>query len=225
MSHTFFEEVTKVSNLVQKRRNFYVSVGKRILDIIAVLAAIPIILPVVLITWSAAYFSGGHGFYGQNRVGRHGRIFRCWKIRTMAIESDNILSELLQSNPDAAREWQKSQKLQNDPRITRFGHFLRASSIDELPQIWNILMGDMSLIGPRPFTVNQKCLYDASSPRKSYYDLRPGLSGLWQVYSRNDGEFSDRVSSDEEYADNISLVYDVKIALRTIGVVLRATGK
>jgi len=225
MSHTYFGDISERPVAAPRHQSLYVRGGKRLFDIVAVLLVAPIVMPVVLGVWAATYMAGRTGFYRQLRVGRGGGIFKCWKIRTMAVDADNNLADFLEAHPAAALEWRTTQKLVDDPRITKFGQFLRASSIDELPQFWNVLKGEMSLIGPRPFTPDQKALYDAASVRKSYYAFRPGLSGLWQIKSRNTGEFCDRVTYDEEYADNISLIYDIKIALHTVGVVLRATGK
>jgi len=190
-----------------------------------VLVVLPVILPVIFGAWAAAYLGGGSGFYRQTRVGYAGKAFQCWKIRTMAPDADESLKATLVSDPSAAREWRRTQKLSDDPRVTGFGRFLRETSIDELPQFWNILKGDMSLIGPRPFTPDQKEMYDAAAADRSYYNLRPGLSGLWQITARNAGTFSDRVRFDDEYVQKIAFLYDLKIIFSTIGVVLRATGK
>lgn len=228
MSYMYSDGLDEMSDaalpIERTRPTLYSRGGKRVFDICAVLVVLPIILPVILLAWVAAFLHGGTGFYRQPRVGRHGQVFSCWKIRTMAPGADRKLADFLASNPDAELEWRKTQKLRHDPRIARFGRFLRASSIDELPQFWNVLKGEMSLIGPRPFTVDQKAMYDAVSPHRPYYNLRPGLSGLWQVASRNVGEFCDRVAFDQEYAADLSLRNDLKLVLRTIVVVLRATG-
>jgi len=225
MSHVYFDAVSDTSVSAPRHAGLYRRGGKRLIDVLVVLVCSPIILPVVAIIWLVTIASGGPGFYGQPRVGRHEKVFYCWKIRTMSRGADTTLAKYLRSDPDAAREWHKTQKLKNDPRITKFGRFLRVSSLDEFPQFWNVLKGDMSLIGPRPFAVNQKNLYDEASADGSYYNYRPGLSGLWQVLSRNEGEFRDRVAFDEEYAVNITLATDIKIVFRTFAVLSRATGK
>ncbi len=206
------------------RPGLYLRGGKRVLDIVVSLLVLPIVLPTVLGLWAVMFLNGGSGFYAQLRVGRGGRLFRCLKIRTMAPDADRLLETYLAGDPDAAAEWHRNQKLRNDPRITRFGRLLRRTSLDELPQIWNVLRGDMSLVGPRPFTPDQKALYDAETPAGSYYRLRPGITGPWQVGPRNLGAFADRVRYDEEYAANVSLWRDLGIGLKTVAVVLRATG-
>lgn len=199
--------------------------GKRLLDIVIVLVALPIVLPVILIAWALMSLNGGRGFYRQARIGYRGKVFMCWKIRTMERSADAILSQYIANDPALAAEWHRTQKLANDPRITRLGNILRRTSIDELPQIWNVLKGDMSLIGPRPFTPDQKELYDRGSSTRAYYRLRPGISGLWQVRSRNRGVFRDRIAFDEAYGADLSFIGDLRILLATVMVVLRATGK
>lgn len=199
--------------------------GKRCLDVIAVLLLAPIVLPVVLVAWMVTRRDGHSAFYAQTRVGMDGREFKCWKIRTMINNADEELGRILREDPELAREWRENQKLANDPRVTRWGSALRRTSIDELPQLWNVLCGDMSLIGPRPFTPDQRAMYDECSPTKAYYRLRPGLSGLWQVECRNAGTFADRVAFDEAYEASLTLGGDLSIGLRTVMVVLNATGK
>ncbi|MEM6421078.1 MAG: sugar transferase, partial [Pseudomonadota bacterium] len=159
-------------------------------------------------------------FYRQARLGRHGRVFRIWKLRTMVVDADARLEAYLARNPAARAEWDATQKLKHDPRITIVGRFLRKTSLDELPQLINVLTGQMSLVGPRPMMVNQRHLYDGDS----YYHLRPGLTGLWQVSGRNDCRFVDRVRYDNTYAARISFLTDLGVMLRTVGVVLRGTG-
>ncbi|MGR3290132.1 MAG: sugar transferase [Paracoccaceae bacterium] len=224
MSYTFVEENPDGTDTGEYRFGLYAAGGKRVLDLVALIVILPIVMPLILLAWIVAMSHGSPGFYRQIRVGRNGKNFVCWKIRTMAPDADQKLIDLVRSDPNIAREWKSNQKLSNDPRITSFGKFLRSSSIDELPQIWNVFKGEMSLFGPRPFTPNQRALYDAAAPLGSYYTLRPGISGLWQVESRNTGEFCDRVNYDEEYARSVSLVSDIKIAFRTVAVVLKATG-
>ena len=225
MSYTFIDAIPDAGASEYRRIRHYQQWGKRVFDIVLVVLIMPIALPVLLMAWAVTVMGGGNGLYGQQRVGQGGRVFQCWKLRTMRSDADHALAQMMVDCPDIAREWQANQKLHYDPRITPVGRFLRRSSIDELPQLWNVLTGEMSLIGPRPFTPDQKPLYDASQPNCAYYRLRPGVSGLWQVLSRNDGVFQDRVSYDEIYARNLSLWFDLKIALKTIAVVLRATGK
>lgn len=225
MSYTFIDGISDAGAPESYGTRNYEQWGKRAFDIACVVLILPIALPVLLMAWAITVLGGGSGYYGQQRVGQGGRIFRCWKVRTMRPDADHALAKMLASCPDVAREWRLNQKLKCDPRITPVGRFLRRTSIDELPQLWNVLTGEMSLIGPRPFTPDQKPLYDESGPNCAYYRLRPGISGLWQVRSRNRGVFQDRVSFDEVYAKKMSLWFDLKIALLTLVVILRTTGK
>jgi lipopolysaccharide/colanic/teichoic acid biosynthesis glycosyltransferase len=201
-------------------QGFYSVYAKRMIDVTAVLVALPIILLVVLVLALLVRRDGGPAFYVQDRVGRGGRIFRLWKLRTMVTDADRRLAEHLALNPRARTEWEEHQKLKNDPRITRLGRILRRTSLDELPQLWNVLRGDMSLVGPRPMMPNQCALY----PGQTYYRLRPGLTGFWQVSSRNETSFAGRAVYDAAYADRLSLLTDLLVLLRTVRCVLRGTG-
>lgn len=224
MSYSFADDISVAAQPDRPPRALYRRFGKRILDLVVVALSLPFVLPVILGIWALMYLGGGSGFYRQPRIGRGGRVFNCWKIRTMAPDAEQVLKRYLRSDPDLAREWQRHQKLKNDPRITRLGRFLRRTSLDELPQLWNVLIGDMSLIGPRPFTPDQQALYDQDPASQGYYTLRPGISGLWQVESRNDGAFTDRIAYDATYRARLSFLGDVRIAARTVMVVMRATG-
>ena len=178
-------------------------------------------LPLVGLFAFLVKLDGGPAFYGQPRIGRDGRRFTCWKLRSMVVKADDYLEEYLEANPSAKAEWLVSQKLTHDPRITRIGHFIRKSSIDELPQLWCILKGEMSLVGPRPFLPEQKPLYKGNA----YFMVRPGLTGFWQVSERNESSFSSRTVFDNRYIEEISFMTDLKLILQTIGVVFRATGR
>ncbi|RKS51617.1 lipopolysaccharide/colanic/teichoic acid biosynthesis glycosyltransferase [Paracoccus pantotrophus] len=201
-------------------RSLYSRFIKRPLDITAVLLAVPIVVPVVLILALVILWHGEKPFYTQLRVGRSGRSFRLWKLRTMVEDADRRLAEYLAANPEARAEWDLTQKLKNDPRITSTGRFLRKTSLDELPQLWNVLRGDMSIVGPRPMMIEQAPLY----PGADYYHLRPGVTGLWQISDRNDSTFAARATFDARYAAELSFSSDVAIIARTVGVVLRCTG-
>jgi len=199
--------------------------GKRAFDLFIVLAMVPIALPIIGLAWLLTVLDGGSGFFIQKRVGRDGQIFRCWKVRTMVRDADDLLAKLISEDGAIAGEWQRSQKLDCDPRVTPLGHILRKTSIDELPQLWNVLTGEMSLIGPRPFTPDQKPLYDRLPTADAYYSLRPGISGLWQVDCRNHAGFEERARYDHAYAAGLSFWQDLRIIGRTIGAVCCATGK
>jgi lipopolysaccharide/colanic/teichoic acid biosynthesis glycosyltransferase len=198
----------------------YARHGKRILDVALGLVAAPVVAPLVAVLGLAVRLDGGPAFYGQERVGRGGRHFTCWKLRTMVPDADSRLEAYLDANPAARAEWDATQKLRDDPRVTRFGRFLRISSLDELPQLWNILKGEMSLVGPRPFTPDQRRFYHGAS----YYALRPGLTGYWQIGGRNDATFAQRAVDDARYAREIGLWTDLRTILKTVRVVFRGTG-
>jgi exopolysaccharide production protein ExoY len=211
------------SKVVSVRRNangFYRSFVKRLLDIALVVVVSPIVFTTIGVLALIVRRDGGPAFYGQQRVGRDGEIFTCWKLRTMVIDAESKLAAYLESNPEARAEWERTQKLKNDPRITAFGRFARKSSLDELPQLWNILVGEMSLVGPRPMMPSQQAMYSGTA----YYDLAPGLTGFWQVSERNESTFASRVGFDNRYARELAFGTDVKILLRTVSVVLRGTG-
>ncbi len=190
------------------------------LDIGLVLLSAPVIVPVVLIVALLVARDGHNPFYRQKRIGRNGKIFSMWKIRSMIPNAEEALQAYLAENPKAAAEWRATQKLKNDPRITRIGRFIRRTSIDELPQLWNVANGDMALVGPRPMMVDQAQYYTGSA----YFRLRPGLTGLWQISDRNNCNFVDRVLFDEDYAKSVSFGTDTKVIFSTFGVVLGATG-
>jgi len=193
---------------------------KRVFDTTLIVIALPIILPLILILAACVTSDGARPFYTQIRIGRNGRKFRMWKLRTMMPGAENYLRDYLAGNPVARAEWNATQKLKDDPRVTRVGRFLRRSSIDELPQLWNVLTGSMSLVGPRPMMVDQQAVYHGTS----YYNLRPGITGLWQISDRNEGEFAGRVKYDDAYDRDVSFRTDMSILARTVSVVLRCTG-
>lgn len=200
----------------------YARMPKRLFDIALSLTMLPIVLPLIAILYLCVRIEGGPGFFGHVRVGRNGRPFRCWKIRTMVPDAEARLQALLRDDPAARREWLAGRKLRRDPRITRLGAMLRATSLDELPQIWNVLKGDMSLIGPRPVTAAELDLYGAHRP--AYLALRPGVTGLWQVSGRNALDYADRVMLDVAYVERVTLLHDVMILARTAQAVLNRTG-
>lgn len=199
----------------------YPTTGKRVLDLLLVLASLPVILPLVAMCAAALWFEGGQPFYTQARLGRGGRPFRILKLRTMVRNADQLLQHYLVTDPALRREWNETQKLKNDPRITRVGRFLRATSLDELPQLWNVAKGDMSLVGPRPMMPEQLPLYGDA---RAYFALRPGITGVWQVSVRNEGSFATRARADADYRRGLSLGGDLSLIWRTAGVVLKGTG-
>lgn len=190
------------------------------MDALLVVLSSVLVVPLVLLMALCIMTDGHNPFYSQKRIGRNGRVFRMWKLRTMVIDADACLAKYLSENPAALREWSETQKLKNDPRVTRVGRVLRKTSLDELPQLWNVLWGQMALVGPRPMMVCQRPLY----PGSSYFRLRPGVTGLWQISKRNESTFADRVVFDDTYEQTVSFVTDLRILVRTIGVVVRGTG-
>lgn len=199
----------------------YRSWGKRSLDVMLVLLTLPISAVIIGICAIALWFEGGSPFYTQERLGARGRRFRILKLRTMARDADARLATLLAQDPDLRAEWRDTQKLKNDPRITRIGRILRATSIDELPQIWNVLRGDMSLVGPRPMMPEQLPMYGDA---RAYFALRPGITGAWQVAARNEDSFGSRRAFDADYHTYHSFWEDALLLWQTVFVVLRRTG-
>ena len=195
---------------------------KRWLDVGLVLAAAPFWIPLVGALWILVRHGGAPGFFGHQRVGADGQSFKCWKLRTMIPNAEVALLAYLAENPDAAVEWSQKHKLRDDPRVTGLGRFLRTTSLDELPQLWNVLRGEMSLVGPRPVTRAEIAAYRGFE--WAYFTLRPGITGLWQISARNETTYAERVRSDTQYLLGACLRLDLAILLRTFGVVWRKTG-
>ena len=193
---------------------------KRALDIAATVVTAPIVVPFVALMALLISLDGHNPFYSQMRIGKNGRHFRMWKLRTMVHNADALLEEYLSNNATAKLEWDATQKLKKDPRITLLGRILRKTSMDELPQLLNVLNGTMSLVGPRPMMLCQQDSYTG----RGYYNLQPGITGLWQISDRNEGEFVGRVRYDDIYDRKVSLRTDLWVLIRTVGVVLRGTG-
>jgi exopolysaccharide production protein ExoY len=205
---------------LSRPQGFYRRFVKRVLDVSAVVMAAPVIVPVVGCLALLVARKGGRPFYTQIRVGKDGKSFRMWKLRSMVTDADARMEAYLAENPAARLEWDSTQKLKDDPRVTSFGQFLRRSSLDELPQLWNVLKGDMSLVGPRPMMLNQQSLY----PGDAYYRLRPGITGYWQTSGRNKTTFEARAGYDAAYEADLGLATDLRILGRTVGVVFKGTG-
>lgn len=210
--------------LARKTGPFYLyrHLGKRVLDIAFVLLTLPFSLTIIAICALALWIEGGNPFYTQPRLGKHGKRFSILKLRTMVRDADEVLETYLANDPEMRREWDEMQKLSNDPRITRVGQFLRVTSMDELPQLFNVLKGDMSLVGPRPMMPEQLSMYGDAT---AYEALKPGITGLWQVSARNNARFTYRREVDAAYERSLTLGMDMTILFKTIGVVLRPTGQ
>jgi lipopolysaccharide/colanic/teichoic acid biosynthesis glycosyltransferase len=193
------------------------------MDLVAALVALVLLLPVFLISALLIKLgSPGRIFYRQSRIGRNGKPFEILKFRTMHPSADKTLELLIQDDPTYRVSWEQYQKLLDDPRLTPFGRVMRRMSIDELPQLWNVLKGEMSLVGPRPFLPEQK--NDYGEAYAYYVRAHPGMTGLWQINGRNLTSFADRAEWDKYYVRHWSLLLDVYILVRTIAVVLRGEG-
>ena len=196
---------------------------KRTMDIVGALAFFVFLGPLyVAVAVAVLIGMGGPVHYWQNRLGRGGRPFRLYKFRSMMSNSNEILEHYLERNPSERLQWEKYQKLETDPRVTRVGRVIRRLSLDEVPQFFNVLKGDMSLVGPRPCMVRQRSIY--GQYWEHYCHMRPGITGLWQVSGRNRLPYADRVALDARYATQWSLWLDVKILSRTVWVVLSGDG-
>ncbi len=221
MAYIFSHEVMilRVNNNLAKRTSRFV---KRAFDIIGALGIITMLLPALALLIFMVARDGGQPIYGHERVGFKGRKFKCLKFRSMVLNSQEVLQQVLENDPAARAEWDKDFKLKNDPRITRIGHFIRKTSLDELPQLWNVVRGDMSLVGPRPVIEDELARY--ADDADYYLMAKPGMTGLWQVSGRNDVDYETRVYFDSWYVKNWSLWNDIAILCKTVGVVFRRDG-
>jgi len=199
------------------------SAAKRVIDILGASLGLIFVSPFLLLAMILIRRTdGGPAIFAQDRIGHGGKLFRCYKLRSMVVDSQARLDELLRTDPEARAEWEATQKLTHDPRITRLGKFLRKSSLDELPQLWNILMGDMSIVGPRPIVQNEISKYGADFIY--YTDVRPGLTGLWQVSGRSDTTYDERVALDVKYVREWTVFGDIKVIAKTVPAILATKG-
>lgn len=193
------------------------------LNQLTALLVILLLSPVLLyIAWRIAREDGAPITYGHYRVGQRGQLFRCLKFRTMVRDSQAVLAELLRTDPAARAEWERNHKLRSDPRVTPIGRMLRKTSLDELPQLFNILRGEMNFVGPRPVTMAELARY--GNRRRHYLSVRPGLTGLWQVSGRNNTSYDERVEFDSEYVERRNPLFDSWIVLRTVKVMVTGEG-
>lgn len=189
---------------------------KRTFDILFSLFVLVITAPMLLlIALSIRFFSKGKVVYAHERIGRGGKTFRCLKFRTMYADADQRLIEILANNPEMRKEWEQNHKLKNDPRVTPIGKFLRKTSLDEFPQFFNVLRGDLSVVGPRP-VVRSEIQNHIGSKASTILSVRPGITGLWQVSGRSDTSYATRIKLDEKYIQEQSLLLDLKLILKTI---------
>ncbi|MCR5605802.1 MAG: exopolysaccharide biosynthesis polyprenyl glycosylphosphotransferase, partial [Treponema sp.] len=196
---------------------------KRIVDLLILLAMSPLVIPIVLIVSIIVKISSpGPIFYGHKRVGKDGKEFKCWKFRSMVINADKMLDKILEEHPEMREEWERDRKFTHDPRVTKIGKILRKTSIDELPQLWNVLVGEMSFIGPRPVTSPELAKYGDKA--NFILSVLPGLSGMWQISGRSTTGYEERITLDSYYIQNWSVWLDLWIIIKTVWVVLKGKG-
>ena len=196
--------------------------AKRVLDVLGAIVLAVVFSPLMLAIAVLMRREGASIIYKHWRIGRNGQAFECLKFRTMVPNADQVLHQLLESNPVIKAEWVRDHKLRCDPRVTRLGRFLRRTSLDELPQLWNVMRGEMSLVGPRPVVREELLRYGRNV--RSYLSAKPGITGLWQVKGRNDTDYRRRVVLDTYYVRNQNLLLDLYILLKTTRVVLGGSG-
>jgi undecaprenyl-phosphate galactose phosphotransferase len=206
----------------RKLQTFTGRFSKLAMDKLGAAAALLLLSPLFIIIALKVKKDGGPAFYGHKRLGRNGKTFKCWKFRSMDINSAEILKNILATDPEARAEWEKDFKLKNDPRITKIGHFIRRTSLDEIPQLFNVLKGDMSLVGPRPIVEDEKKYY--AEKIADYFSVKPGITGLWQVSGRNDITYAQRVYLDSWFVNHWSIWNDIVIILKTVLVILCRKG-
>jgi undecaprenyl-phosphate galactose phosphotransferase len=189
---------------------------KRLFDLVFSLTMLALCAPLLLLIMLMIRLSSrGKVIYSHERIGRGGKPFHCFKFRTMHSDADARLEALLENNPVLKNEWEQTRKLKQDPRVIPIGYFLRRTSLDELPQLWNVLKGDLSVVGPRP-VVHEEIIYYIGSKASKILSVRPGLTCIWQVSGRSDTSYSKRIALDEAYVDNQSFLLDIKLILKTI---------
>ena len=198
------------------------AIAKRLLDVIGAVVLGLVFAPLMLVILFLMHKGDGSVIYRHWRVGRGGQMFSCLKFRTMVPNADQVLRDLLESDSELHAEWVRDHKLRNDPRVTRLGRFLRRTSLDELPQLLNVLRGEMSLVGPRPVIREELLRYGRNV--NTYLAAKPGITGLWQVTGRNDTDYRRRVVLDTYYVRNQNLLLDLYILAKTTGVVLGGNG-
>lgn len=223
VGRTTSSKLSDLQPIKTEKRGALGMLPKRMLDILIAVTLIVILAPLmVLITLAIKRSDGGNAIFTQRRIGRDAIEFDCLKFRTMVLNAPEKLAHILATDPAAAQEWERYQKLKNDPRITKFGKFLRKTSLDELPQLWNILKGEMSVVGPRPIVEEEVSKYGRYF--SAYTSVTPGVTGMWQISGRNDTTYDERVQMDVQYAETQSIWLDLKILFFTIPAVLFSKG-
>jgi exopolysaccharide production protein ExoY len=219
----YFDDAVRRSQPPDISKNSWIYI-KQIIDPIVALLLLLLIAPAFLMLVLLSRLDGGPSFYAHKRVGRSGQVFGCLKFRTMVTDADGVLACHLEGNPTAQVEWSAFRKLRNDPRVTRLGRIMRATSMDELPQLMNVVRGEMSLVGPRPVVQSELAEFYTPEGRAAYLSVRPGLTGLWQVSGRSNVNFAQRVALDTEYVRKASMALDARILLKTVAVVMLQRG-
>ena len=199
--------------------------AKRVFDLASVLVILALFWWAIIgVAVAVRLTTGSPVIYGHRRIGRDGREFKCYKFRSMVPNADEVLAHLLATDAGAREEWRRDFKLKDDPRITRVGRFIRKTSLDEFPQLWNVVVNDMSIVGPRPVVKKELDQHYHGSCLSHYLSVKPGLTGLWQVSGRNDMHYAERVELDRRYVRSWGLWSDFMIVMRTVGVMFRRKG-
>ncbi|MDR3623901.1 MAG: sugar transferase [Chlamydiales bacterium] len=219
-SNSSFEDILQQIFPIDVRHNTLKRTFDVVFSIFTLLMLLPFFCIIALIIIST---SQGPIFYGHKRIGRGGRIFKCYKFRTMYKDADSRLNDLLTNHPSLKQEWEKTHKLKSDPRITPIGAFLRKTSLDELPQFWNVIVADLSIVGPRP-VVEEEIERHIGVKAAKILSIRPGITGLWQTSGRSNTSYAYRVALDEQYVDQHSFFFDIKLILKTIPCILFSRG-
>ena len=222
-NNTVIDLKTEGKKILQGREKVY-KISKRMIDIIGSVVGIVVLVPLTLGVYIARLVTKDKGpiFYTQNRIGKDGKVFKMYKFRSMVVGADDILQEYLDSNKEANEEYRINKKLKDDPRVTKVGDFIRKTSIDEFPQFINVLKGEMSLVGPRPYLPRE--IDDIGEYYPYITSVKPGITGLWQIRGRNDVTFNDRLKLDMEYFEKRSLLFEIKILFWTVSSVLYKKG-
>ena len=218
------EDEEKIKPIIVKRQKQSIAfrITKRTIDIIAGLVGTILLIPITILVWFVRIIkkeNNGPLFFEQLRIGKDGKQFRMYKYRSMCMNADETLKKYLEENEAARKEYKKYKKLKNDPRITKVGCFLRKTSLDEFPQFINVLKGDMSLVGPRPYLPREQ--NDMGEYYSSIIKVKPGITGPWQIRGRNKLDFEDRMKLDIEYVNNMSIKEDIKMVWRTVRKVVK----
>lgn len=225
---TLIEEIEEVSCEIKEEKVEYKSkfkiyfIFKRLFDIVCSLLGLIILSPVFLIVALLIRRDGGKAIFKQERIGKNGKTIKVYKFRSMIVNAETVLEELMEKDENIRNEYLTNKKLENDPRITKIGKFIRKTSIDELPQLINVLKGDMSLVGPRPYLWREK--EDMGDAYMYIVTCKPGITGYWQVSGRSDVSFEERVELEKYYSEHVSAWMDIKILFKTVGVVLFGKG-